>query len=82
MMDDKCCGTCKHHFKHVWNGPGDLHKDDWWCACEDSDAYGAYTDYDDGFLCEEYEQREPKKLSERLSSELDRRTRAFQNYGR
>lgn len=69
----KCCGTCRYHWKHVWNGPGDAHKDDWWCANEMADCYGAYTDYNDGFLCGVYEERELRQRT--LSDSVERAVR-------
>lgn len=73
MSNEKCCGTCKFHY---------FDKDDeaWVCDNPESDCYADFTDYEDA--CEEHEQRRPKSLGQKVTSEVDRRTRAFQNYGR
>ena len=73
MNEGKCCGTCKFHFY-------DRDDEDWVCDNLESECYMDFTGYEDS--CEEFEARHPKKLSEKLTSELDQRTRAFQNYGR
>lgn len=51
MSAGKCCGTCRWHRRE---------KDslDWFCDNLDCDNYADYTGYEDGFLCEKYEQRE------------------------
>ena len=53
MEEKKCCGTCKHHWKHLEYGMEDPHEGDWWCSEEQSEAYGAFTGYGD--ICEEWE---------------------------
>lgn len=67
------CGTCKFHFY-------DKDDEDWVCDNLESWRYADYTGYEDS--CEEYKSRKPKKLSEKLASEVERRGRAFKNYGR
>ena len=48
-MDDKCCGTCKHHYYDEIN-------EDWVCINSYS-KYGTYwTEYKDS--CEEWEGRD------------------------
>ena len=56
MEEKKCCGTCKHHWKHLEYGMEDPHEGDWWCSEEQSEAYGAFTGYGD--ICEEWEAKE------------------------
>ena len=51
--EKRCCGTCCYHMKHVGD---DRHKDDWWCSCEESGAYGDFTNFSDA--CSEYEERD------------------------
>lgn len=55
MFDETCCcGTCRHHEPSSitldW-----LDKRDWFCMCEEADAYGLATEYSDS--CEEWEER-------------------------
>lgn len=69
----KCCGNCRYHVF-------DDDDDDWYCNCPTADAFLSWTGYED--TCVDFEARKPKKLSDRLSSELDRRDRAFQSYKR
>ena len=73
MSEVKCCGKCRYHVF-------DDEEDDWFCDCPMADAFLSWTGYED--CCEDFEARRPKKLSEKISSELDRRDRAFRNYGR
>lgn len=46
------CGECKYS-KRDWTNPQNT---DYYCSCEDSDAYGCNTMYTDG--CEEGEPKE------------------------
>lgn len=48
-MDNKVCGTCKHHCPANLSG-------DWWCCNDDSEFFLDYTDYRD--RCDEWEGRE------------------------
>ena len=73
MNKEKCCGNCTHHMF-------DEEKDEWYCNCPAADAFLSWTGYED--TCVDFEARKPKKISDRLSSELGRRDRAFKNYGR
>lgn len=56
MEQERCCGTCEHHRKHIAANKGDRHIGEWWCDHEESDAYGDFTTYSD--CCECYEERE------------------------
>lgn len=53
MNNEECCGNCKYH-KSEPSSHGT--EPVWYCDCEDSDFFGAYTDYSDG--CEDYEGKE------------------------
>lgn len=77
MSEGKCCGTCAYH-------KFDEDQDDWECRNIAADAYLSWTGYNDGVTCPDYEEREQKRssLSQRLTSELDRRDRAFHKYKR
>ena len=74
MNEVKCCGNCRYHLF-------DEDQDDWECRNIAADAYLSWTGYGD--CCEDFEQRDPKpkKLSDKLCGELDRRDRAFRKYG-
>lgn|GEM_PF-1012867 len=65
MSAGKCCGTCRWHRRE---------KDslDWFCDNPDCDNYADYTGYEDGFLCNEYEQRENsvRSLSEAVEGSI------------
>lgn len=46
MIAVKCCGYCEHHRKE---------DGEWICSCEESDAYGCETDFEDS--CDDFERR-------------------------
>ena len=48
-MNDKCCGTCRHHQRDPWD-------DEWVCNNEDSECYGVNTEYRDS--CDDYEEKD------------------------
>lgn len=63
MKEGICCGTCRYHRFNKGYG-------DWECQNEDSDNYLDFTGYDDGFLCDAYEERE--KSEKRLSGNVEK----------
>lgn len=55
MTEGKCCGTCRFHRY-------DKYFDDWACENLNSDYFADFTEYDEGFFCEFYEERDPKPV--------------------
>jgi hypothetical protein len=75
MNKEKCCGNCTHHMF-------DEEKDEWYCNCPVADAFLSWTGYKD--CCADFKERKekPTRLSDRLTSEIERRSRAFRKYRR
>ena len=63
MKEGICCGTCRHHRFNQGYG-------DWECRNEDSDNYMDFTGYDDGSLCDAYEER--KQSGKGLSGNVEK----------
>ncbi|MCD8206874.1 MAG: hypothetical protein LUD72_02945, partial [Bacteroidales bacterium] len=48
--NDQCCGTCRYHVF-------DKKMIDWYCSNSECDEYTIFTPFEDGVICDEWEER-------------------------
>ncbi|MCD8366128.1 MAG: hypothetical protein LUC83_10060 [Clostridiales bacterium] len=53
--EERCCGNCRYHWKHLTASSDDERDGEYWCANDMGDAYGDFTGFRD--YCEEWEAR-------------------------